>query len=403
MIKQAILLFYVFWYLFPAIFTLINPYFVTELYRGGISLLTIIYSTLFCSLTYYFSTIKFNFHDIKQFNYLSLFFDKRVEWIFISFFIFSSIYFYNNFGYQFRQTGDVFSSGGNILYVNYITKVYIKLFLFKQIILVINPDYKIPTFKLLIVILGSILSTSAALDVLIPLFCILILINKKLIYDTKARYLFFSSFFFFLLAFLVMLIGTSNKTGFEQGFILISENFSFFIKTIIRRISTWNQSISVYIEILKLEVFYSFYDLISSIFKNLLNRIEILFGGARNLPELWSSSRVNYLNLFWDNSSPRSGTSPGIIASSLLFYFPIGLIFFSLLLGQYYKYVYHMIKRKVNILSHVFILMVIILPFVSAPLDLINFINPSQIFFIFLVSLKYHLKSVSTNNNIHFN
>ena len=135
--------------------------------------------------------------------------------------------------------------------------------------------------------------------------------------------------------------------------------------------------------LLSSEIIYDPSEIILNIINTTINRIEIVFGGIREIPEIQSINRLNYLNLFKSSLNDKSGTSPGIVATSLIFYFPLGLILLSIFLGQFYKYIFSMISAKINIITHVFILFIIILPVVSSPIDLINIIGPTSFFIFF--------------------
>ena len=189
------------------------------------------------------------------------------------------------------------------------------------------------------------------------------------------------------------MIGTANKLGYEQAFLVIQENYYNYFEVIIRRIAVWNQSVNVYLTLLSTEITYDPSEIILNIITTTINRIEIVFGGIRKIPEIQSINRLNYFNLFKSaTSASRSGSSPGIVATSLIFYFPLGLILLSIYLGQFYKYIFSLIPKKINILTHIFILLIIILPVVSSPIDLINIIGPTSFFIFFLISVKQNIK-----------
>ena len=61
-------------------------------------------------------------------------------------------------------------------------------------------------------------------------------------------------------------------------------------------------------------------------------------------------------------------------------------------MGKFYKYVYDLIPEKTSYFTDFIILMVIILPVVSSPLDLIIIVSPEIFFLIFLISLKFYTK-----------
>lgn len=392
MIKKALIIFYIFYYLIPSIHSLVNPSFYKEVFHGEMYYLSLIYTTIFFILTYYFSKVNFGFLEIKQFRYLRYFFNKKVEWLFILIFLVTSYIFYFKYGLQFRHTGVGLSTAGSILYINYITKIYIKLFLFKQIIICYRKSYKPPTLKLFFVLIGGFLSMSGAMDAFVIIFVLIIVFRPDIIYQNLSNHKSFFIIICLIIAISVPLIGTANKLGYEQAFIVIQENYYYFFEVIIRRIAVWNQSVNVYLTLLSSEIIYDPSEIILNIINTTINRIEIVFGGIREIPEIQSINRLNYINLFKSTLNDKSGTSPGIVATSLIFYFPLGLILLSIFLGQFYKYIFSMISAKINIITHVFILLIIILPVVSSPIDLINIIGPTSFFIFFLISMKQNIK-----------
>ena len=366
------------------------PEFISELFEGKIYFISILYSASFFILTYYFTKIKLNIPNIKIFKFLGVFFNNKIEWFFIITFFISSIIFFFLYGISFRQSGEIMSDVGSIIYLNFATKAYVKIFIFKQIILCSNLNYKFPLFKLIIVFIAAILSISGSLDIMLPVIIFIFFLNRSLIYNDKKQS--FSLYFFsILILILVPVVGTANKIGFESTYTFFSGNYEFIFKSILRRLSTWHQSVNYYIEIVYIEIIPYSFDLISDIFKTSINRFSILFGGARDIPEVHTAARYNFLNLLSYNSNPRTGTSPGVVATSLLF-FPFGFFIFSFLLSRFYKFIYNLMPRNPSNFTHFFILLVILLPIIASPLDLIIIISPTLFFIIFLISLKYHLK-----------
>ena len=92
------------------------------------------------------------------------------------------------------------------------------------------------------------MSTAAALDILISVIVIVLIFKKGLIYANSKQ----SISFYFLLSFIIIsvpAIGKVNKIGFENTYILFTENYDFVIKTIFRRIATWFHSVNIYLGI----------------------------------------------------------------------------------------------------------------------------------------------------------
>ena len=81
--KNALIIFFIFWYLIPGLFTLIYPEFITDLFKGNIYFTSIIYSFIFLLLTIYFSKLNINFKGIKQFKFLGLLYNSKIEYLFV--------------------------------------------------------------------------------------------------------------------------------------------------------------------------------------------------------------------------------------------------------------------------------------------------------------------------------
>jgi len=389
MIKRNIIILFIFWYLIPEIHGLLNPSFYKLLYKGNITILSLFYSILFFLLTFQFSKIKFNIISIKQFNLSVDIFSNRFEWFFILIFFITSILFYYNYGLQFRQNGEDLSNTGFDIYINLISKSYIKVFLLKQFIISKYNYYHKPYAKLFFVFIGYFLSMSASLDFLFLFFIFIFIIKTDFLYMNFKKKMFILFLFSIPIILGVPFIGIANKIGYEQAIILIQTNYLYFFESIIRRIATWNQSINIYITFPNYKL--GPLDIIINIFKTTFNRFTILFEGKKELPSIQSMFRFNYLNLYKYPFNNRTGSSPGIVATSLFFYFPIGLFFFSFLLGQLFKYINILIPNKINILFDIFISFLIVLPFITSPLDLLNFLTPITFYIIFFFSLRYNL------------
>jgi hypothetical protein len=351
--------------------------------------LSLFYSILFFLLTFQFSKIKFNIISIRQCNLTVDIFSNRFEWFFILIFFITSILFYYNYGLQFRQNGEDLSNTGFDIYINLISKSYIKVFLLKQFIISKYNYYHKPYAKLFFVFIGYFLSMSASLDFLFLFFIFIFIIKTDFLYMNFKKKMFILFLFSIPIILGVPFIGIANKIGYEQAIILIQTNYLYFFESIIRRIATWNQSINIYITFPNYKL--GPLDIIINIFKTTFNRFTILFEGKKELPSIQSMFRFNYLNLYKYPFNNRTGSSPGIVATSLFFYFPIGLFFFSFLLGQLFKYINILIPNKINILFDIFISFLIVLPFITSPLDLLNFLTPITFYIIFFFSLRYNL------------
>jgi hypothetical protein len=195
----------------------------------------------------------------------------------------------------------------------------------------------------------------------------------------------------------VIFVGIANKIGVENTMNL-SSNSDFLLSTfklILIRQSTWYSSTLVSGKLFLHDVYFAWKPFLA-LFANMINRFAILFNfEPMQTPEIWSINRLNYINLFVQDYGERTGTSPGIIAS--IFYlpiFPLNFIFIIL----YLVFVLRMLSYQINInlgFLNIFgyvIFFFFIFSLFDSPIDYINFISPSFIYIITLISGFSYLK-----------
>ena len=218
----------------------------------------------------------------------------------------------------------------------------------------------------------------------------LIFLNKQDIFVLENRKILFSgiimrSILTVLVVIVTLFIGTANKIGFNDASkkIFDKENILLTMGALGSRASVWYSSVFAASDAYFLnrdEVINGF----KGSMKNTLNRLSFIFGQKQiTRVEYWSVMRANYLTLWKLNNNPRTGTSPGIVAS--IFYFPNFLIgfFFMTLFGSLILYKLSNVidnnNSKINYLGG-FIMMFYIMPYFESPIDLLNFVDPHIVY-----------------------
>jgi len=381
------LIFYIFsiFHLIPFLYLLNRKEYVSNFYRGEIgSLWTILYALSFFIMVYFFSRIKFKNISFKR---LEMIFSKKPVLLLSCLFLFLSVFFFQNYGLNFRQSSKGLSSGGGVLFMHLIIKNYVKILLFIELIYQYNFKRFYLSRSIKFILLTSLaLSISGSLDIILISYFLLTLFIPKLIISMKS----FKSLL--LLGFMlvsIVFVGIANKIGVSETSGLFKlENFIILFEHFLRRISTWHQSI----EVVGKEFLFSFersQEIISNILKNTFSRLQILFGNNFEKPKIWSLSRYNYLLLFQNNTNATTGSSPGIVASSQLL-FPFSFVLLSFGLGQLIRSISSLFGQKTNLLFDIFLILVILYPILSSPIDLINIFGPGVVFlFLLLISISY--------------
>lgn len=395
--KRGIIIFFSFWYLVPGLFTLWQPEFIQDLFRGNVYVHSLFYAAVFFWVTYYFTKVRPSMIAPPGMKFFGLIFHSKVEYAVIVVFFSSSLIFSARHGLAFRQTGEMVSEAGSLVYLSYVTKSYVKCFILKQIVLVSQKNYRLPLFKLSLAFIGSIASTVAALDVLMPIIIAGIILRRGEFYQGlslrfsnlkvgKVIYIVLIS----LSLFLVPLIGYANKYGFANSFDTFTEEATETAGSVMRRIATWHHAVNIYSDDVGVEGYRDHLRLIKDISSTSLNRISILFGGERDIPEVHTAARYNYLRLFHDTNNPRTGATSGIVAASLLF-FPISFLVLSFLLSRLYLMLYGFFPARTSYTTDFFLLFVFLSAITASPFDLIIILSSTTSLIFFLISLRYHL------------
>ena len=124
-------------------------------------------------------------------------------------------------------------------------------------------------------------------------------------------------------------IGFANKFGFDLNKMhyLFLVDQSYVINYLGWRVATFLHSITYWLS------FNYQFDILGIIYEETAYRLSSIFGGHVGLPDIRSMARINYLNIFNDNSHLKSGTTPGLFGGivSLLNHQIIALLIFSVI------------------------------------------------------------------------
>lgn len=337
--------------------------------------------------------IKFNFLIIQPIRAIisNSSFNLLLSFIFLSL---SLTYVLSGFGLDFRQRETISESAG-FLKIFFLLKSYFLGFITLLFIKSLNSHNSGFTFILinLNILLSLLMTINSSFDIVYIFVIISIIFEVKDLYFTNNEKI-VTSFIFgilkvLLIAFLLILlifVGVANKLGSD---IVLSQVFDIdfvvlLFSDVILRLSTW------YVSLINVShLYFSGYDTSIGFFAEFQNIgqnfIKLLGGKESSLPEIWSVSRYNYLNIFNYNELPRAGASPGLVAS--IFYFPNPFIGYFCILGYiifvlrtYTHYLRNLVK-KFSFFG-IIIMIFLLLPLVDAPLQFINPINPQIIYYI---------------------
>ncbi len=314
-----------------------------------------------------------------------------------------SVVFYFSYGINFRHTTSISEAEAWVSFL-LILRNYIKAFLFIAVIkLISNRKAQVENHYFFIIGFSFYLSMISSFDIILILTSLLISFNKtSLIFKSrKNKTTFLNNFLVrsILIIFTViatLFIGTANKVGIDRASneIFNKTTFSLTLGSLGMRASVWYASVfSAYEGYSKNkdEIKYA----MNGTFRNLFNRLGYIYGQTEiKKLKYWSVMRANYLSLWKNNLNPKSGTSPGVVAS--IFFFPYHIFGF-FLLAIFTGFILARIslvidnkERRINLLGS-FILVFFLMPYFESPLDLINFIDPYIIYMILtLISFKFN-------------
>lgn len=393
---KLFMVFFVLFYIVPAVGLIVfyEEYRVSYNINGGFWPLLIVPATLF--LVYIFDLVLPRIKN--KTNWVgNLIFNDYILLLFASVFLLTSIYFYQNFSMSFRQKESI-SDGGVIIIVMFALRALFKVVIFHYLVNVMIGEKltKIRRGIVYIVLISFSLTIMTSYDVVLLTSMLILVFNKEKIFKSFSSInigkFVFSIVILLVTIILVIFVGIANKIGVDEALRLFSDRelIKFVILIVLKRLSTHFISIITagnnYYNDLELII-----KLSESQISNLINRFLILFGSNEevNKPEIWSVNRLNYLRLFQDIDNEKTGSSPGVFAS--IFYFPniiFGIIVTAIFIIWILRKVSDLVKViKSNNFIGYFIFLFFIIPLFESPIDLINFLSPSFIYFFFFLHL----------------
>ena len=328
----------------------------------------------------------------------SILYNDKVLFVFSLIFLVSALFFFQNYSMSFRHRESMSEAGGVVILMfglRALFKVIILYYLFKKL-----SGEEVNNFKktiLGLVIVSYAISINSSLDVIFIFVSFVIILNKTHLFLQSGTISSVKIITVGLLAAFVVasiaFLGIANKIGTDSALTLFSngDTLKFVSVHILKRLSTHFISI-----ITAGENYYRDINIISELiefqFNNLINRFYILFGKSEAIrSDIWSVNRLNYLRLFIDTDNPKTGSSPGIIAS--VFYLPnlyLGLLIIAIFTVTIFRKFDALLKEikgyKLNFIGN-FILIFFMLPILDSPLDLINVLSPSFIYLFFFLFL----------------
>lgn len=304
-----------------------------------------------------------------------------------------SIYFWFNFGLQFRQTGDRIGSTGalGILVPLYALTAYFSLFI---VSIIGRSDANLKKHKLvtvmtiLLFIAGSILSIQASSGVVMIFMGLIqitrITINQDFLRSKTSSGRVGTIIFVSIAAILALFVGISNKIG-------VDSTLAIFTSDSRRVLDIFQNRISYHLFSASFHATYNLFNIdlsmqaISGIINNFLHRIDVILGNPTIFNEVSSVKRLNYEQISWH---PRAltGTAPGIVGG--LFFYPFGL-FSAPLVCLFYAYMFRTVASVVKHANcgifELLYLAFIIGALLDSSLDIMNPLDPAFIRLILLL------------------
>lgn len=364
------------------------------------------YNFLYLPITIFFTFLLDNFLPNK--NNKSFFLRSHVltnlnlNLILSIIYLMVSINFFLKFSINFRHnTESTISNSGFSVMLLFLLTSYFKVILIYFIVLCSKRKLlKKEIYILLLLGLSFTLNLTSSLGV-IPIGVCLFLISKNgsFFYENTRKSFTKKILRAVLITFLcisVVFIGNANKIGVDSTYDKFTNvnNLKDIIFSTSSRISTFYISLLRVPEVSINEGNSFSYKTINGIISNLNYRICVISGSnCGNRPkETWSVNRMNYTQIYnyRHNTKDITGSSPGLFASAFyLPWFPLNILFMSFYLVvilRIFTNVFSFIKKKPNLFFFISLMFLSINLF-DSPVDIINFINPAIIFFIFFFSL----------------
>jgi hypothetical protein len=242
-----------------------------------------------------------------------------------------------------------------------------------------------------LILMGFVFSLSSSFQVIQIISGIILLLKMEKIIFNKFRNRFslkkvLSTSLIILSLFSILFLGIANKIGVENAKLLTKETElrSIIFEKVSVRQSTAYVSFIIGFQNYVENVSFAERAFLGQI-ENLSNRFVILLGRKPDKPEVWSINRLNYLKIFHQNDGPRTGTSPGLLASYFYIpFFPLNFV----LLSLYVVYVLRLLSLNIKHPFSVIGLLLVyfyMLGFFDSPVELINVIGPNFFYVIFVI------------------
>ncbi|GAB2975333.1 hypothetical protein GCM10027049_07360 [Mucilaginibacter puniceus] len=348
-----------------------------------------------------------------------LFESAAFNFILILAFLALAVNFSLKYSLDFRQNPENnLTSAGSEVIVMLALRAYATVYILYILLKRINSlrVYIYQKILLIIITLGYVLTLTGSIDMLFILLSIFLILNQEKLlfvkYNVKKKVngvikflrSFFIIVFLLLLIISVVFIGNANKTGFNETVDIFTnkENVSFIFVSTLLRTSNWYASL---LAIGNQHVFDNTiaYTTLSGIFNNFIYQLGVIVGFDWGKPAIWSASRMSYVQTYVDLSSPTTGSSPGLVASSFYIpFFPLGMFilsFYTVVILRNLSKAFNYARVRLNGLA-LLILIFYILPFFDSPLDMLNIFNPSVVFAVFFLGATNKIATLAIANKL---
>jgi len=315
-------------------------------------------------------------------------------------FLVLALIFSSQYSYSFRHHVR-FQEAGKLVMLVFGIKAYFSSMVFGLLLMTLNGFY-ITKFQRLInvlVLISMVLTATSSYDVLFILIILLFCIKlEKPIFMTKKsngvvgfiktnfKYLFVGVF-----GFLALFMGVANKYGVETSTQLLFSGEFFFL--VIRRISMWYVSLQIAGESILNDLSISM-EANVGLLQDIFRRFSIILGQPADKPEIWGINRMNH-TIVYPVITSHAGSSPGLFAT--IFYipfFPSGIVVVSLYIifilrnfGDLLKYS----RANLSLVSYP-LLVLFLGVFFESPIEQINLIGKSFIYFIISLGWIFFIK-----------
>lgn len=257
-------------------------------------------------------------------------FNARTLFAFSLVFLLLSVYFWQQFGLAYRQTGSRIGDSGSaiiLLYIfqNYVLTALVMMLGFDRARL--REGYLFMSGALLCILIGSVLSVQASSNVVSLAAALVIAIRlwingNFLRHESSTRTSVLGTYVLFAFAAAgALFVGIANKRGVDMTIYLFFNDFGEIIRVFQTRLSYHYYSASFHTTFNLTNVDLSFRAL-DEVATNIQHRIDVLLGKPTTFNEITSIKRLNYEQIAY-YFRERTGTAPGMVGS--VFFYPFGI------------------------------------------------------------------------------